>query len=735
MADPTPTPAAPDPNRPGPRRPWAWVPSLYYAEGLPYVVVMILSVILYKRLGVSNTDIALYTSWLYLPWVIKPFWAPIVEVLGTKRLWIVAMQLVVGAGLAGVALTIPAEPFFQYTLAFLWLLAFASATHDIAADGFYLLALDEGDQSLFVGIRSTFYRAAMITGQGLIVILAGALEASTGLPPADLTVRAAAEAPAPGSPGAPAPEDPAAIRLPLSEGGTPAPDSTALFEQAVGADSAAPAEAPAPPVVAEDGPLRLVLSDSALVLPLAGTAPDAADALKAEAHAANLAAGVIPAEPEAAAGAEPEGPSWWGRAVSGPFGDFLRRTVGREPAEAPTATRAGAVGSVGVRLSGPVPAGEELVVHVGRDDGAKEVNVVEGERLTFTADNWDRPARVVFAVDHRLDTPAEATFRATSGDLRFAWSTTFWTLAALFVGFTLYHRFALPRPAVDAPQTAGRAGLPQYLGFLVLFIPVLAVVLVPMLVWGLVGPLFGRREGPWGRLFAALPFSQTPFARTIVTFFEKPGVGAAVAFMLLYRFAEAQQGKLGSPFLLDAQEAGGLNLSTGEVGLVYGTVGILALTLGGILGGVLASRHGLRKWFWPMVAAMNLPNAVYVYLAVVRPESLAVVNAAIAVEQFGYGLGFTAFMLYLIHFADGPHKTAHYAICTGFMALGMMIPGMFSGWLQEILGYERFFVWVMIATVPSFLVAALVRFPADFGRKRKGDEVRMAETEGAAVEA
>ncbi len=711
MADPTPTAT---------RRPWAWVPSLYFAEGLPYVVVMILSVILYKRLGVSNTDLALYTSWLYLPWVIKPFWSPIVEVLGTKRGWIVAMQIVVGAGLAGVALTIPTEPFFQYTLAFLWLLAFSSATHDIAADGFYLLALDEGDQSLFVGIRSTFYRAAMITGQGLIVVLAGYLEASTGLPPVEMTVRAADVAAAEASAA-----DPSAIRLPLNEGGTPGSDSTALFEQAVPA---------AAPVAAESGPLRLVVSDSAFTLPLAGLAPAAADTLKAQAHAANVAAGHVP-PPETAATAGDAAPSLWSRVVSTPFGDFLRRTVGREPAEAPTATRAGAVAAVDVRLSGPVPPGEELVVHVGRDDGAKEVNVVEGERLVFTADNWDRPARVVFALDHRLDRPAAATFRATSGDLRFAWSTTFWVLAALFVGFSLYHRFALPRPPADAPQTTDRAGLPQYLAFLVLFVPVLAVLLVPMLVWGIVGPLVGQRGAPWGRVFGALPFAHTAFATTIVTFFEKPGVGAAIAFMLLYRFAEAQQGKLGSPFLLDAREAGGLNLSTGEVGLVYGTVGILALTLGGILGGVLASRDGLRKWFWPMVAAMNLPNVVYVLLAVARPDNLLLVNAAIAVEQFGYGLGFTAFMLYLIHFADGPHKTAHYAICTGFMALGMMIPGMFSGWLQEILGYDRFFVWVMIATVPSFLVAALIRFPDDFGRKKTADAVEASATPGAAVEA
>lgn len=694
MADPTPTAATPDRTRSSARRAWGWVPTLYYAEGLPYVVVMILSVILYKRLGVSNTDIALYTSWLYLPWVIKPFWAPIVEVLRTKRLWIVAMQLVVGAGLAGVALTIPAGPFFQYTLAFLWLLAFSSATHDIAADGFYLLALDEGDQSLFVGIRSTFYRLAMITGQGLIVVLAGYLEASTGLPPVDLAVRASAEAPAP----APAAADPGAIRLPLSEGGRPAPTaadsggSTALFEQSAGADAvsgagtaAAPAATPAP-VVAEAGPLRLVVSDSLLVLPVGGMAPAVADTLKAQAHAANVASGHVP--PPDAPAAETGGPSWWARNVSGPFGDFLRRTVGRAPPEAPSATRAGSVGSVGVRLSGPVPAGEELVVHVGHDDGADEVKVVEGERLTFTADNWDRPARVVFALDHRLDRPAAATFRATSGDLRFAWSTTFWVLAALFTAFAVYHRFALPRPAADHPAADGSVG-------------------------GVV------RE----------------FFRTFAAFFRKPGIGPALAFMLFYRFAEAQLVKLASPFLLDAREVGGLALSTGEVGFLYGTIGIICLTLGGILGGIVASRDGLRKWFWPMIFAIHVPNAVFVYLAFAQPENLLLINVAVAVEQFGYGFGFTAFMLYLIHFADGQHKTAHYAICTGFMALGMMIPGMFSGWIQEILGYQRFFVWVMIATIPSFIVAALVRFPADFGRRRKDDDVRVAETEGAAVEA
>ena len=683
---------AADPTTTRTRSPWAWVPSLYYAEGLPYVVVMILSVILYKRLGVSNTDLALYTSWLYLPWVIKPFWAPLVEVVRTKRLWIVAMQLVVGAGLAGVALTIPAGPFFQYTLAFLWLLAFSSATHDIAADGFYLLALDEGDQSLFVGIRSTFYRAAMLTGQGLLVVLAGTLEVSSGLPPTTVTVSAVADTPA--------------------------------------------AAAAAPPVRTQDArALHIIVSDELLALPLAGLAPAQADTIKAQAHAANVAGGHVP-PPEAPAADADGGPSWWTTSVSQPLGAFLTRTVGKPADEAPDATRAGAVGAVSVRLSAPPPDGQEQVVNVALDDGAKEVTIAEGERLSFTAANWDQPARVVFALDSRLRTPREATFRATSGDLRFAWATTFWVVAGLFVLFALYHQASLPKPASDAPRQARGSGLVQYLGFLVVFVPLLALLVIPMLLWGLVGPLVGRREAPWGRLVAALPFAKSEFSDPIVTFFAKPGISVAIAFILLYRFAEAQLGKMASPFLLDGREAGGLALTTGEVGVVYGTVGLLCLTLGGILGGVLASRDGLRRWFWPMVVAINLPNAVYIYLSMARPDSILAVNVAVAVEQFGYGFGFTAFLLVLIHFADGPYKTAHYAICTGFMALGMMIPGMFSGWLQTILGYERFFLWVLIATVPSFLVAALVTFPADFGKKTDAvEDAETSTTDGAAIEA
>ncbi|MFT4604106.1 MAG: PAT family beta-lactamase induction signal transducer AmpG [Rhodothermales bacterium] len=416
------------------RSPWSWIPSLYLAEGLPYVVIMTVSVIMYKRLEISNTEIALYTSWLYLPWVIKPLWSPFVDLIKTKRLWVVAMQLLIGGGLAGVALTVPTGNFFQYSLAFLWLMAFSSATHDIAADGFYMLGLSSHDQAWFVGIRSTFYRLAMLAGQGLLVMLAGYLEVSTG--------------------------------------------------------------------------------------------------------------------------------------------------------------------------SIPV-----------------------------------------------------------------AWSVIFFVLAGVFVGFALLHYWSLPHPEEDVPKP-----------------------------------------------YTSMADVWAGFYETFRSFFQKPGIGLILAFLLFYRFAEAQLVKMASPFLLDERAVGGLGLSTGEVGFVYGTVGLLALTVGGILGGMAAAKSGLKAWLWWMVAAINLPNAVYILLSWTAPESFWVVNVAVAVEQFGYGFGFTAYMLYMIYVADGPNKTSHFAICTGFMALGMMLPGMVSGMIQESLGYEWFFVWVLLATIPGFIVSGLVPLDAEFGK-------------------
>jgi PAT family beta-lactamase induction signal transducer AmpG len=424
------------------RNPWAWVPTLYFAQGIPYVVVMTVSVIMYKRLGISNTDIALYTSWLYLPWVIKPLWSPFVDMFKTKRFWVTSLQCLLGVSLALVAFVLPMPAFFQLTLAVFWLMAFASATHDIAADGFYMLALEEHQQAAFVGVRSTFYRVAMITGQGILVVFAGIIE------------------------------------------------------------------------------------------------------------------------------------------TSGLFG-----TAG--------------------------------------------------------------------------------------GNIPFAWSVTFGVLSALFLAFFLYHQFMLPRPASDRPtrQDSSRS------------------------VW-------------------------EEFALTFGMFFQKKNIGSTIAFLLLYRFAEAQLVKLVSPFLLDGREGGGLGLSTSEVGIVYGTVGVIALTLGGLLGGYVVSRQGLKFWLWPMVIIIHFPDLAFVFLSQVQPDNFVVINAAVAVEQFGYGFGFTAYMLFMILVAEGNHKTAHYAICTGFMALGMMIPGMFSGWLQEHIGYQHFFLWVILSTIPGFLVATLVKIPEGFGRKK-----------------
>lgn len=420
------------------RAPLAWIPSLYFAEGLPYVVVMTVSVIMYKNLGISNTDIAYWTSWLYLPWVIKPLWSPVVDLLGTRRRWIWVMQLLIGGGLAGVALTIPLPHFFQWTLAFFWLLAFNSATHDIAADGFYMLGTTEKQQSLYVGVRSMFYRIAMISGQGLLVMLAGTIATRTGSMPG-------------------------------------------------------------------------------------------------------------------------------------------------------------------------------------------------------------------------------------------AWAATMAVLAAAFVLFGLWHRLVLPRPDADRPGETRR-----------------------------------------------IPHFVREFLATFGSYFRKPRIAVLLLFLLLYRLAEAQLVKMVSPFLLDARADGGLALSTTQVGFVYGTVGIVALTLGGVLGGWVASRHGLKAWLWPMLLAIHLPDAAFIYLAYAQPTDLAVIQFCVVAEQFGYGFGFTAYVLYMMYISRGEHQTAHYAICTGFMALGMMLPGMWSGWLQDLIGYRHFFVWVMLATIPSFVVALWLPLDAGFGKKAEG---------------
>ena len=405
----------------------------------PYVAVMTISLILYKRLGLSNTDITLYTSWLYLPWVIKPLWSPFVDMLRTKRWWIVTMQVLIGASLAGVAFTIPADFWLQGSLAFFWLMAFSSATHDIAADGFYMLGLDQHEQAYFVGIRSTFYRIATIFSSGLLVGLAGALQ-------------------------------------------------------------------------------------------------------------------------------------------------VLTRSI------------------------------------------------------------------------------------------RYSWSLVFYLMAGLFVAFWLYHNWMLPRPSEDADR---------------------------------------------GRKTASDIFRE--FRDTVVTFFQKPQVWVGICFMLFYRMPEGLLAKVSALFLVDKVSNGGLGLSDGEFGLVQGTVGVIGLTLGGILGGICASRDGLKRWLWPMVMAITLPDLVYVYLSYIQPSSLINISVCIFIEQFGYGFGFSAYMLYLIYYSQGEHKTAHYALCTAFMALSMMIPGLFAGALQESVGYPAFFLIVVGACAMTYIVTSLLKIDPEFGKKKASE--------------
>ena len=423
-----------NPTASAPRRnPWAWIPSLYFAQGIPYVVVMTLSTVMYKNLGLSNTDIALYTSWLYLPWVIKPLWSPIVDLFRTKRFWIVTLQFAIAVAFALVAFTLPGPKFFQLSLAVFWLLAFSSATHDIAADGFYLLAMKPGEQAAFVGVRSTFYRLASLSAQGGLVYLAGRWTTSTG-------------------------------------------------------------------------------------------------------------------------------------------------------------------------------------------------SVTQ------------------------------------------AWSLVFGLLAAVFLVVGTFHFLALPKPASDVATDSGKKPIKEFFA------------------------VFGH-------------------------FLRKPDILTALAMLLLYRLAESQALKLLSPFMLDKREVGGLGLTTQQVGIVYGTVGIIALTVGGLVGGWIISLYGLKRMLWPMILAMHAPIVAFLLLAMFQPTSLWIIGSALAVEQFGYGFGFTAYMLYMMMLADGPHKTAHYAICTGFMALGMMLPSMAAGWIEDHIGYVNFFTWVLVCTIPSFIVITRLKIAPAFGKK------------------
>lgn len=605
------------------RSPWAWIPTLYFAQGIPYVAVMTVSVIFYKRMGVSNSDIALYTSWLYLPWVLKPLWSPYVDLLKTKRWWIVTMQLLIGAGLAGVAFTIPVPFFFQATMSFFWLLAFSSATHDIAADGFYMLALSEHDQALYVGIRNTFYRIAMITGQGALIILAGSLEHSTGLTP--VFIKASYQ-----------PET--AVSRP-----SPKIDSTSDF----------------------------VMSPSVVVFKHPDVQKDSAQKVIQFAEIQNKIHGFVPKDVISTKKESQQ--SWWARIISVPFGNWIRHHFGEERHQETMLATTGNVGVISIRLKHCPSGDKSIALNFSLKHGENNFKILQGEHLRFSKANWQQLAYVVVQIDPKMTHSGSATFEGVSGNIPLAWSITFFVLAGLFIAIFLYHRFVLPRPLHDHGgehlQSASQ------------------VVLESL--------------------------------RTFGQFFKKKEVGIGIFFMLTYRLSESMLVKMAAPFLLDSKALGGMGLTTSEVGWVYGTVGVLSLTVGGIVGGIVSARNGLKYWLWPMALSISLPHLVYVYLAYVQPNSFWLINFSVGIEQFGYGFGFTAFMLYMIYLSQGEHRTTYYAICTAFMALGMMLPGMIAGWIQELLGYKHYFVFIMILVIPTYIAVALLKIDPKFAVRKE----------------
>ena len=422
------------------RNPWAWIPTLYFAEGLPNIIVTGLSVVMYMQMGLSDAEVGLFTGWLALPWVIKPLWSPFIDLLKTKRWWVLAMQALIGASLAGIAFSIPTAFWFQATMCLFFLIAFCSATHDISADGFYMIELDEHNQAKYVGLRNTFYRLAIIFVNGMLVSLAGILQ---------------------------------------------------------------------------------VMS---------------------------------------------------------------------------------------------------------------------------------------------------------RGQIRFTWALIFYGLAGLFIGLWLYHSRFMPRPAEDVNTRRTVAEVTSEL------------------------------------------------KNMFITFFQKfdrRGTLIVMLFLLFYRFPEALLNTMTKTFMLRHNYVGGLGLSPQEYGLANGTVGLIGLLLGGIIGGVLVSRDGMKRWLWPMVCAITLPDVVYIYLSYSLNSNLIVVSSCLFIEQFGYGLGFTVLTLYMLYYSQGKYKTSHYSICTGISYLGLMLPGMLSGYIKDMVGYRVFFIIVMACCAITFAVTAFLKIDPDFGKKDK----------------
>ena len=417
--------AKPAESKPTVRNPWLWVPSLYFAEGIPYVIVMTMSVVMYKRLGISNTDIALYTSGLYLPWVIKPLWSPFVDITRTKRFWVVTMQFLLSLALASVAFSVRGPAFFRWTLFLFWIMAFASATHDIAADGFYMLCLTKHEQAWWVGMRSTFYRTAMIVGSGLLVVLAGVLESKNGLPPVEISVSAK-------------------TRAPIVTNWSPAEIQ----------------------FVEQSGELRVVAQPDSLDIAPAERSASEAKAAGELAKSWNVQHGFVVGNQPAAKPAESRNDSWWARQISRPLQNFLTAHFPK-PERTETAATTGNFGVIYFALSRPPPEGGEIAVNFARKPSGLEYlglgksdkgfRLLEGERFVFNVTNWNQPAMAVIQLDPKLKSDASVVFQTSSGNIPLAWSITLFVVAASFLAFSCWHSVMLPRPPGDGPVITHRS--------------------------------------------------------------------------------------------------------------------------------------------------------------------------------------------------------------------------------------------------------------------------------------
>lgn len=635
------------------RNPWAWIPTLYFAQGLPYVAVMTISVIMYKRLGMSNTDIALYTGWLGLPWVIKPFWSPFVDIIRTKRWWVLIMQWVIAIALAGIAFTIPTSWWVQLTFAVFMLMGFASATHDIAADGFYMLALTEHEQSLYVGIRSTFYRIATVMGQGILVIIAGLIEMNSGLKPVEVSFDvnpqiAQSEYALP------------IVKVSESQSNQEIQFITSASSITIGVSTPETVQNQA---FADFSQLMLDSVNNMNVINGFNTTGEIKDRSK------SLSA------------VKDERWSGFRMWLSRTFGDHI---WGKKSEKAADENVDNNIAIVAIRLNKKPETGKDYILNVSQKEGDTGIKLVSDGRLVFNESNWEKLAYLYYTIDHKIKDRVSAKFAGSSGNIPLAWAIVFVVLSLFFFAVVLYHTWALPKPSTDTNQEKKTTR-----------------------------QIFSEFVDTFKTFFTKFPLWQTI---------------AAILFMLFYRFPEAQLTKIIQPFLLDPINAGGLSLSTGEVGLVYGTVGIIGLTIGGIIGGIVAAKGGLKKWLQPMAWSMSLTCLTFIYLAFTQHQDLLTINICVFVEQFGYGFGFTAYMLYLIYYSEGKYKTAHYAICTGFMALSMMT-GMIAGWIQETVGYRSFFVWTMICCAVTIIVAMIVKVDPKFGLKNNEDNTNVDKKE------